>query len=123
MAHLVLRNIRKTYGSTSGARVVLAGIDLSVKTDDFAVLVGPSGCGKTTLLKIIAGMVRPDPEDFELSVDGLQISGPGPDRGMVFQQYHSYPWLSVLDNVKFGLDFMSISDEDKLARAEQQLKA
>ena len=124
MAKLILRNVMKTYVSDNGLRrTVLAGIDLTVQTGDFLVLVGPSGCGKTTLLKIIAGLVRPDDGDFELSMDGHQITKPGPDRGVVFQQYHSYPWLTVLENVKFGLQFLRITDRDKLEKAERQLKA
>lgn len=86
------------------------------------VLVGPSGCGKTTLLKIIAGLIRPDSVDFTLSIDGKPITAPGPDRGVVFQQYHSYPWLSVLENVKFGLQFIKMSERDRAAKAEEQLR-
>lgn len=124
MAKVVLRNIKKTYRSSDGfLRSVLANIDLTVESGDFVVLVGPSGCGKTTLLKIVAGLVLPDAGDFELSVDGRPITEPGPDRGVVFQQYHSYPWLTVLDNVKFGLEFMKMSEDERLQRAERQLNA
>jgi NitT/TauT family transport system ATP-binding protein len=123
MAKLVLRNVRKTYASSEGvSRLVLAGIDLTVQTGDFVVLVGPSGCGKTTLLKIIAGLVLPDTGDFELSVDDRPITEPGPDRGVVFQQYHSYPWMSVFENVKFGLQFVDMPESDRRAKAEEQLR-
>lgn len=123
MAALVLRNVQKTYPGAGGTvRHVLAGIDLTVDAGEFAVLVGPSGCGKTTLLKIIAGLVKPDPGDFTLTIDGQEITAPGPDRGVVFQQYHSYPWLTVLENVKFGLQFMPMSERDRTRKAEEQLR-
>src|SRR5438046_2970474 len=100
MAELILRNIRKTYVAANGnRRSVLGGIDLTVHTGDFVVLVGASGCGKTTLLRIIAGLTAPDKGDFTLSIDGRAITKPGPDRGVVFQQYHSYPWLTVIENI------------------------
>ena len=122
MAALVLRDIKKTYTAADGAaRQVLAGIDLTVDAGEFAVLVGPSGCGKTTLLKIIAGLVKPDATQFSLTIDGKPITSPGPDRGVVFQQYHSYPWLTVLENVKFGLQFTRMSERDRVRKAEEQL--
>src|SRR5438105_2483227 len=124
MAALVLRNINKTYAAATGAaRHVLAGIDLTVDAGEFAVLVGPSGCGKTTLLKIIAGLVKPDAGEFLLTIDGKPITTPGPDRGVVFQQYHSYPWLTVLENVKFGLQFTAMSERDRIQKAEEQVRA
>jgi NitT/TauT family transport system ATP-binding protein len=123
MAELILRNIRKTFTSNTlnGSRVVLGGIDLEVSSGDFVALVGPSGCGKTTLLKVIAGLVPPDPGDFELSVNGKPIKGPGPDRSLVFQNYNSYPWLTVFQNVQFGLQFMPIPHDEQRKRAEAYL--
>src|SRR5437870_4887219 len=99
MAELALRNIHKTYAATRGTRKILDGIDLIVHSGEMAVILGPSGCGKTTLLKIIAGLVKPDDGDFSLTLDGRAITRPGPDRNIVFQNYTSYPWLTVIENV------------------------
>src|SRR5437868_3977667 len=98
MAELILRNIRKTYPSTQGPRLILDGISLTVRSGEIAVLLGPSGCGKTTLLKIIAGLVPPDDGEFTLAINGQTITQPGPDRNIVFQDYTSYPWLTVQEN-------------------------
>jgi len=123
MAELRLRNIRKTFRTANGSsRVVLGGIDLAVSSGDFVALLGPSGCGKTTLLRVITGLLPPDPGDFELTVNGKPITKPGPDRNIVFQQYNSYPWLTVLENVRFGLQFMSISKAEQYERAERYLR-
>lgn len=122
MAELRLRNIRKTYKSNNGSRLVLAGIDLDVSSGDFVAVLGPSGCGKTTLLRVIAGLVPPDDGDFELAVNGQPITGPGPDRSVVFQQYSSYPWLTVFENVRFGVQFLGLSQEEQDQRAEKYLR-
>jgi ABC-type nitrate/sulfonate/bicarbonate transport system ATPase subunit len=72
--------------------------------------------------EIIAGLLRPDPSDHELTVDGKDIVGPGPDRNVVFQAYTSYPWLTVLENVRFGLQFLGLSKAEQDARAEEYLR-
>jgi ABC-type nitrate/sulfonate/bicarbonate transport system ATPase subunit len=74
---------------------------LSVAANDFITILGPSGCGKSTLLRIVAGLDRPSAG--RVLLDGREVTGPGPDRGMVFQSYTLFPWLTVAENIAFGL--------------------
>jgi len=89
------------YRTRNAAVRALDGVDLSIREGEFAVLVGPSGCGKSSLLYLAAGLSNPT--EGEIRLDGRAIDGPGPDRGMVFQSYTLFPWLSVRDNIAFGL--------------------
>ena len=122
MAELVLRNIRKTYPSTQGPRAILDGITLTVRSGEIVVLLGPSGCGKTTLLKIIAGLVPADDGDSSLTINGRPITEPGPDRNIIFQDYTSYPWLTVLENVRFSLQFRDMPKAEQYRRADENVK-
>ena len=81
--------------------LALQATDLQVAENDFVTILGPSGCGKSTLLRIVAGLDRPT--SGEVQLDGRRIESPGADRGMVFQSYTLFPWLTVLENVCFGL--------------------
>jgi len=111
-AILSVRGVSRTFDTAGqGRTVALQATDLDVAENDFVTILGPSGCGKSTLLRIVAGLDAPSSGDVLL--DGRRITGPGPDRGMVFQSYTLFPWLSVLDNVCFGLR------ERGLPRAEQ----
>lgn len=121
MGPLVLKNIYKSYPSREGFRSVLEGIDLNIPAGQFVVILGPSGCGKTTLLKIVAGLVPPDKDHYTLTIDGRSITGPGPERNIVFQAYTSFPWLTALENVRFGLQFMNLSKGEQYRRAEAYL--
>jgi ABC-type nitrate/sulfonate/bicarbonate transport system ATPase subunit len=94
---LSVRGVERRFGAT----VALQATDLDVAENDFLTILGPSGCGKSTLLRIVAGLDAPTAGEVQL--DGQRISGPGADRGMVFQSYTLFPWLTVLDNVCFGL--------------------
>jgi ABC-type nitrate/sulfonate/bicarbonate transport system ATPase subunit len=82
------------------ARVALDGFDLTVRAGEFLCLLGPSGCGKSTLLSMLAGFTRPD--DGTVLVDGDAVTGPGPDRGVLFQTPMLFPWLTTRDNVLYG---------------------
>jgi NitT/TauT family transport system ATP-binding protein len=93
------KGVWKTFGSGAGAVTALKDIDLVVEDGEFVTLVGASGCGKSTLLRTIAGIETHNAG--EISVGGVPISGPGVDRAMVFQNYSLYPWLTVIDNIKF----------------------
>jgi ABC-type nitrate/sulfonate/bicarbonate transport system ATPase subunit len=99
-AKLVVEHLSKSFGSGSGAVQALAPLDLSVKTGDFLCVVGPSGCGKTTLLNIVGGFERPT--SGRALIDGRPITGPGRERGVVFQQGALFNWMSVIENVAFG---------------------
>src|SRR5258707_161919 len=85
------------------ARVpALRDIDLGVHDNEFVTIIGPSGCGKTTLLRIIAGLIPYD--QGEVAIDGRAITGPGPERAVVFQNFALMPWADVLANITFGLE-------------------
>ena len=113
MSKLVVEKVSRTFPGARGAAPVraLEPVGLEVADNDFIAILGPSGCGKSTLLRIVAGLDRPS--DGHVRLDGREITGPGPDRGMVFQSYTLFPWLTVRDNVAFGLR------ERGIARAER----
>jgi NitT/TauT family transport system ATP-binding protein len=99
---LLVQGVSKTFRLRSGQAIkALDNINFTLKENSVGVLLGPSGCGKSTLLRIIAGLESQ--EEGEISVAGKAIRGPGVDRGMVFQNYSSFPWLTVEENVAFGL--------------------
>ncbi len=104
---LTVRGVERRFDAT----LALQATDLNVAENEFITILGPSGCGKSTLLRIVAGLDRPTAGEVQL--DGRRIEGPGADRGMVFQSYTLFPWLTVLDNVCFGLR------ERGLPRAQQ----
>jgi ABC-type nitrate/sulfonate/bicarbonate transport system ATPase subunit len=97
---LQISDLHKVYDAANGAVEALRGINLAVKKAEFVCLLGASGCGKSTLLRIIAGFEKAT--RGAVAVHGVDVGGPGPDRGMVFQDYALFPWLSVRDNVRFG---------------------
>jgi ABC-type nitrate/sulfonate/bicarbonate transport system ATPase subunit len=111
---LSVRGVSRSFASSTRGgvpTVALQATDLDVAENDFITILGPSGCGKSTLLRIVAGLDHPTAGLVQL--DGATITGPGADRGMVFQSYTLFPWLTVRDNVCFGLR------ERGLARAGQ----
>lgn len=103
-------NIRKTFDSRSGEVIALNGIDLDIKENEFVTVVGPSGCGKSTLLNIIAGLETPT--SGHIYCDGEEIIGTGIERGVVFQEYALFPWLTVKGNVEFGLKLQGKSKQE-----------
>jgi len=102
MSDIQFVEVAMSFPTRKGEVRALDEISLSVPDGQFACIVGPSGCGKSTLLSIAAGLVTPTHGD--VLVDGRPASDPGPDRGMVFQSYSLYPWLSVRRNIEFGLE-------------------
>jgi NitT/TauT family transport system ATP-binding protein len=97
----------------------LTGVDLTVADQEFVSLIGPSGCGKTTVLQIIAGLL--ESTSGTVSVGGREVTGPGTDRGVVFQQPALMPWLSVLDNVELALRFAGLDHAERTHRARKYL--
>ena len=113
---LAVRGLTRTFTSRDGsATPALRATDLDVAENDFVTILGPSGCGKSTLLRIVAGLDRPSAG--EVLLDGRRIESPGADRGMVFQSYTLFPWLTVLDNICFGLRERGVARAEQLAAA------
>jgi len=124
-----LRNVSKSFrlrpgkGAKSGEGVrltALQDVSLDVAAGEFLTLVGPSGSGKTTLLDILAGLASPD--SGEVLLDGRPVTGPGPDRAVVFQQYALFPWRTAAENVAFGLEDRQL-DGKSLNRKERRARA
>jgi len=120
MALLEIKNVSKLFRADGKDMEALHDINLSIKENEFICFIGPSGCGKTTLLRIIAGLE--DPTSGAVYLSGKQIKGPGPERGMVFQEYSLFPWRTVLDNVAFGLELKGLPKDRRYDLARQYLK-
>ena len=103
-----VRNVGKTYDSGVEA---LRDVSLALPRGELSTFLGPSGCGKTTLLKIIAGLISPS--EGEVWVKGNKVSGPGPERAFVFQDFALLPWASVLRNVAFGLELRGVPKDER----------
>ena len=104
MSRLSIRKVARTFPPAkrgAASTRALEPTDLDIAANDFVTILGPSGCGKSTLLRIVAGLDKPS--SGEVLLDGRRITGPGPDRGMVFQSYTLFPWLTVAENIAFGL--------------------
>lgn len=110
---LSIKDLNKDFSIQGETRHVLDHIDLDVHAGEFLVIVGHSGCGKSTLLKIIAGLERPT--TGTVTLDGHPVSGPGPDRTMIFQEHRLFPWMSIRDNVEFGLRGRSDSERSQIS--------
>lgn len=119
---VTIRHLSKQYQTRSGEQVsALDPVDLHISGGEFVSLVGPSGCGKSTILNIIAGFV--EPTEGGAAVSGQPITRPSIERGMVFQDYALFPWLSVIENVEFGLERKGISKKERRPIALDYLKA
>jgi len=99
---LTVENLNKKYVSHGSVTSALVDINLRIEEGEFVCLLGPSGCGKSTLLKIIAGLIPAT--SGRITINGKPVSGPGPERAVVFQDYALFPWMTVRDNVEFGLE-------------------
>lgn len=112
---LSIRGVSKSFAASSGTLSVLEDIDLSVADGELLVIVGHSGCGKSSLLKNIAGFE--EPTKGEILLDGKKIAGPGPDRTMIFQEHRLFPWMTIEENVAFGLHDRPKAERRDLARS------
>ncbi len=111
--HVVITDVSVAFGRGTRRHAAVERTSLEVKPGEFVCLLGPSGCGKSTLLNCVAGYVRPAKGTVE--VDGVPVRRPGPDRGMVFQQYSLFPWMTVRENVRFGPRVTGASSPDATA--------
>ena len=115
MAFLELKNVSKSFGNAA----VLRDINLSIEKGEFVAIVGYSGAGKTTLMSLLAGLLKPD--TGTVTLDGKEMAGPGPDRGIVFQNYSLLPWLTVFENIQLAVDqvFAEKSEAERVAHTEK----
>lgn len=114
---LEFRGVCKQFDNSD--RPTLNGIDLEVKNGEFVCIVGTSGCGKSTLLNLAAGLELPT--EGTILLDGEKVTGPGADRTVMFQEHGLYPWLNVVENVKFGMKLAGVSAEEQEEKAEHYL--
>lgn len=110
--------LSKTF--KNAAEPALSDINLEIAEGEFICIVGPSGCGKSTLLNLIAGLEKPT--EGTITLDGREVLGPGADRVVMFQEPALYPWLNVIDNVKFGMKLAGVPKSEQEKRAEKYLK-
>ncbi|MBO5371442.1 MAG: ABC transporter ATP-binding protein [Lachnospiraceae bacterium] len=115
---LVIQNMSKQYGNSDKA--TLKDIQLEIEAGEFVCIVGASGCGKSTLLNIVAGLEKPT--SGHVYLDGEEIAAPGADKIVMFQEHGLFPWLNVIENVKFGMKLQGVSKEVQQDRAEHYLK-
>ncbi len=113
-------NVVKKFNGRNGEMVALNGVNLDIHENEFITVVGPSGCGKSTLLNIIAGLH--EPTSGKVYVDGKEVEGPGPERGVVFQQYALFPWLTVRKNVRFALEMRGVKGPEADQLVNKYLK-
>ena len=113
-------SVRHVHREFDNGFVALGDVSLDVEANEFVTIVGPSGCGKSTLLNILAGLDEPSSGDA--LVDGLAVTGPGPERGVIFQQYALFPWLTVRQNVEFGLRTARVGKSERRERAAHYIE-
>jgi NitT/TauT family transport system ATP-binding protein len=114
-----VRDMGVVFGANDNEVIAVKNVTLNVQPGEFVSLIGPSGCGKSTILSIVAGFMKPT--SGEARLDGDAITKPGSDRGVVFQQYSLFPWLSVRKNVEFGLKMAGISQGKRNITARELL--
>ena len=117
MNQLSIQSVTRVFDGAKGQRTeALQPIDFEVRENDFVTILGPSGCGKSTLLRIVAGLGHPT--SGQVLLNGQKVTGPGADRGMVFQSYTLFPWLDVAQNIRFGLRERGMPETQQKERAD-----
>lgn len=115
LSKIVIEELGKVFSHNGQETAALDGVSFKANEGEFVAVVGPSGCGKTTLLQIIDGLM--EPTEGRVAVDGKAVIGPGRDRGIVFQEYSLFPWLTVKQNIAFGLEIGDpVPDKDATVR-------
>jgi len=116
MSELSIQGVSRTFTTAKGqATQALLPVDFHVNDNDFVTILGPSGCGKSTMLRIVAGLDYPT--SGRVLLDGRPVEGPGADRGMVFQSYTLFPWLTIEQNIRFGLRERGMPEAQQKERA------
>lgn len=117
-AFIAFDGVTKFFGEESGGHIrVVEPLSLTIRRGEFVVFVGPSGCGKTTVMRMVGGLETPS--TGRIALDGRPVTGPSREKGMVFQSYSSFPWLTVLGNVRFGLKYrrdLDAAGKERIAR-------
>ncbi|MCJ8521101.1 NitT/TauT family transport system ATP-binding protein [Pseudorhizobium tarimense] len=114
------QHVSKKFGDGLKSFIALNDLSLDIADGEIITVVGPSGCGKSTAMNIVAGLI--DASAGQCRVSGNSVKGPGPDRGVIFQQYALFPWLTVLKNVEFGLKLQGMGREERRKRALHYLE-
>ena len=114
---LLLKNVGKTFENTGQA--TLKNINLEIKPGEFLCVVGKSGCGKSTLLNLIAGLEKPT--EGKILLNGKEVKAPGSERTVMFQEHALFPWLNVIQNIKFGMEINGVPKKEQDYRAEEIL--
>ena len=116
-SQLSIQGVSRVFTSPKGQTTqALTPVDFEVRENDFVTILGPSGCGKSTLLRIVAGLDQPT--TGQVLLDGQPVQGPGADRGMVFQSYTLFPWLTIEQNIRFGLRERGMPEHEQKERAD-----
>jgi NitT/TauT family transport system ATP-binding protein len=116
MSYISITNLSKIFEGKERSVPALQDINLTLSCGEFVCLLGPSGCGKSTLLNSVAGFIQPS--SGEIVVDGKQVREPGPERGVVFQEYAIFPWMTVARNIAFGLEIKGSSADEIRERVD-----
>ena len=117
---VVLRRVHKSFAQKGQRVQVLHDVNFSIEEGEFVCVIGPSGCGKSTLISLIAGLEFPD--SGQVFVDSKVVEGPSRDRLVVFQEAALFPWLTVLENVEFGLKIAGVAQQERRERALEAVK-
>lgn len=118
--HLDITGVSKSFGKGANSKLIFSHITLTVASGEFVCLLGPSGCGKSTLLNSIAGFVQPD--IGTISISDKIVRGPGPERGFVFQKNSLLPWMTLEQNVSYGLRLQGMGETQRSARVQEYLE-
>ncbi len=119
-AQICIDKLKKVYITDESQTVAIEDFTLDIKKGELISIVGPSGCGKTTLLRMITGLL--EPTSGSITIDGRPCSVPGPDRGLVFQDFALFPWRTVRKNVEFGMEVRGVPKAERRQRAEEYIK-
>ncbi len=119
MSDIVINRVSKVFATARKRTVALNETTLEISTNETVCIVGPSGCGKTTLLNLIAGFIAPT--SGTITVDGRNVRGPGSDRAVVFQSDAVFPWLTVADNVSYGMRMQGVAAAERRSRTDHYL--